>query len=63
MAFRNMAFRITGFFAALLAIVYFVLSLACIKTRKAARISVGEGTPVNKVLQKQIRVLFLPTRF
>ena len=49
-------FQITGFFAALLAVEYVVLSLGVVAVRRAARIPVGEGVPVNTLLRKRIRV-------
>ena len=49
-------FQITGFFAALLAVEYVVLSLGVVAVRRTARIPVGEGVPVNTLLRKRIRV-------
>lgn len=53
---QSAMFQITGFFAALLAVEYFVLSLGVVVVRRTARIPVGEGVPVNTLLRKRIRV-------
>ena len=49
-------FQVTGFIAALLAVEYIVLSLGVVAVRRSARIPVGEGSPVNTLLRKRIRV-------
>jgi uncharacterized membrane protein YecN with MAPEG domain len=49
-------YPVTSLCAALLVVVYMALFLAVVRTRKVARIAIGEGVPPNKLLQKQIRV-------